>query len=222
MDTNPATAMDAIALGVLLLSSVLALMRGFVRESLSIASFIIASLAAIFTLPVFVTITRNWIQSEILATGVTAFLIFIASYILMTLATHKISGIVRRNHHIGVLDRTIGFAFGLVRGMVLLAIVLLGWNFFTTPQQTPQWVSKARIYPAITATAEILKSLIPNSRMSGIELPKINISAETNKAEQGYEQTDRNILDQVITTKLGDQEKKTKNSDTPTKEEPPK
>jgi membrane protein required for colicin V production len=216
MDANPATAMDAIALGVLLLSSVLALSRGFVRESLSIASFIVASLAAIFTLPMFLTVAMNWIESELIATVVTAFLIFVGVYILMTMLTHKVSGLVKYNSHIGVLDRTAGFAFGVVRGMVMLAIVLLGWNFFARADQTPDWVSKARMYPAVLATADALKSLVPNSRVAQIDVPEpARTQSQPQKPvarpkpkpvqaqpEQGYEQNDRNILNQVITTKL--------------------
>ncbi|PHR62610.1 MAG: hypothetical protein COA47_03430 [Robiginitomaculum sp.] len=211
MNANPALVLDVVALGVLLLSSVLALTRGFVRESLSIASFVVASLATIFTLPVFRQVTMNWIDSELIATGVTALTIFLGVYVVMTMLTHKVSGFVHMNRHIGVLDRTAGFAFGVVRGMVMLALVLLGWNFLTKPGQTPDWVSTARVYPVVSATAVALKSLVPNSIVSDIRVSENSPSApppqQTERApaqssEQGYEQSDRRTLDQVITTRL--------------------
>lgn len=208
MEANPATAMDALALGVLLLSSGLALTRGFVRETLSIASFIVAALVTIFTYSVFRDVAMNWIESELIATVITAFVIFIGVYVIMTMITHKIGDIVRRNSHVTVLDRTAGFAFGLVRGMIMLALVLLGWNFLAKPEQTPNWVSEARMYPVISSTAEALKSFIPNTRISNVTVPTSNNSQQSSlpaETEQGYQRTDRNILDQVITTKLKDE-----------------
>ncbi|VAV97563.1 hypothetical protein MNBD_ALPHA06-2242 [hydrothermal vent metagenome] len=211
MDANPATILDVIAFGVLALSSLFALARGFIRESLSIASFVVASLATIFTHSIFNQVTMRWIESEIIASVVTAAVIFLGVYVLMTFATRKISDFARRNPHISVLDRTAGFAFGLVRGMVMLALVLLGWNFVAKPEQTPDWIATTKVYPAVTATAEILKSLAPNSRASSIQIPDlIKNAASDNKMsappkpeqEQGYDQTDRSILDQVVTTKL--------------------
>jgi len=201
MDINPATALDIVAFGVLLLSSLLALTRGLIRESLSIVSFVVATLATIFTYPIFKTVTENWIESELIATIVTAAVIFLSVYALMTFTTHKLSGLARQNVHIGVLDRVCGFAFGVVRGMVMLALVLLGWNFVAKPDQTPDWVAQARVYPAISATAEALISLVPNSRLASTPI-------QTNQPakEQGYEQNDRNTLDQVVSTRLKDKE----------------
>jgi len=216
MEANPATAMDAIALGVLILSSLLALTRGFVRESLSIASFVVAALATIFTYAIFRDVAMNWIQSELVATILTAFVIFIGVYVIMAFITHKLSDIVRKNSHVSILDRTAGFVFGLVRGMILLALVMLGWNFLARPDQTPSWVSEARMYPAVHTTADALKLLIPNSRIAAIEVPAVeqNTPVEEPSApepvadepEQGYGQEDRNILDQVVTTKLAEEQ----------------
>ncbi|MBL1431010.1 MAG: CvpA family protein [Robiginitomaculum sp.] len=207
MEANSATAMDALALVVLLLSSGLALTRGFVRETLSIASFVIASLVTIFTYSVFRDVANNWIESELIATVVTSFVIFIGVYVIMTIITQKLSDIVRRNSHISALDRTAGLAFGIVRGMIMLAIVLLGWNFLAKPEQTPSWVHEARVYPAIHATAEALKSIVPNSRISQTAIAKPVSKKDEPKpeTEQGYQQSDRNILDQVVTTRLEEQ-----------------
>jgi membrane protein required for colicin V production len=207
MEANSAIAMDALAFVVLLLSSGLALTRGFVRETLSIASFVIAALVTIFTYSVFRDVARNWIDSELIATVLTSFVIFIGVYVIMTIITQKLSDIVRRNSHISALDRTAGLAFGVGRGMIMLAIVLLGWNFLAKPEQTPHWVKEARVYPAIHATAEALKSMVPNSRISqtSISEPAIKENNSTPKTEQGYQQSDRNILDQVVTTRLEDQ-----------------
>lgn len=210
MEANSAIAMDALAFVVLLLSSGLALTRGFVRETLSIASFVIAALVTIFTYSVFRDVAKNWIESELIATVLTSFVIFIGVYIIMTFITQKLSDIVRRNSHISALDRTAGLAFGIVRGMVMLAIVLLGWNFLAKPEQTPHWVKEAKVYPAIHATAEALKSIVPDSRISqtSIAAPSATKTPSKEKPapEQGYQQSDRNILDQVVTTKLEDQE----------------
>jgi len=216
MDINPATALDIVAFGVVLVSSLLALTRGLIRESLSIASFVVATLATIFTYPIFRTVTESWIESELIATIVTAAVIFLGVYALMTFATHKLSDLARRNAHIGMLDRIAGFGFGVVRGMVMLALVLLGWNYGVKPNQTPDWVTQARVYPAIAATSEALKSLIPDSRLASISTTNTTRPDQT-ATEQGYDQNDRKTLDQVVSTKLKNEEK-----DEPTEPNPQK
>jgi len=77
------------------------------------------------------------------------------------------------------------------------------------PEQTPHWVQEARVYPVIHATAEALKSMVPNSRISqtAIAEPASKKDEPTAKTEQGYQQSDRNTLDQVVTTRLKDQKK---------------
>lgn len=231
MAISPALAMDSVAVGVVLLSSALALTRGFVREALSIASFVVAALVTIFTLPVFRDVAMNWIHSELFATATTVAVVFLVTYLVMAYATARLSGVVKLHRHIGVLDRTAGFAFGAVRGMVLLAVALLGWNFLAKPDQTPDWVSKSRVYPAVNATAHALQSLAPKTApVRKIKVPDIpdsqgqqaahanpkqqaaKSSGTANTKEQGYEQSDRLTLDQVITTELKG-EKESSNDD---------
>lgn len=228
MAISPALAMDSVAIGVVILSSALALTRGFVREALSIASFVVAALVTIFTLPVFRGVAMNWIQSELIATGITVATVFLVTYLVMAYATAKVSGVVKLHRHIGVLDRTAGFAFGAVRGMVLLAVTLLGWNFLAKPDQTPDWVTNSRVYPAINATAHALQSLAPksapvrnikvpdlpdsDSSKTSVQKPKENKKQKPD-AEQGYEQSDRLTLDQVITTELKGEKDSSKNDE---------
>lgn len=233
MAISPALAMDGVAIGVVLLSSALALTRGFVREALSIASFVVAALVTIFTLPVFRDVAMNWIHSELFATATTVVTVFLVTYLVMAYATARVSGVVKIHRHIGVLDRTAGFAFGAVRGMVLLAVALLGWNFLAKPDQTPAWVSQSRVYPAVNATAHALQSLAPsNAPVRSIKVPDLPDSQsaptsdkssksqnqqdkKTTDKEQGYEQSDRLTLDQVITTELKGEKKSSDDENSP-------
>ena len=61
------SAFDGIGLAILLISGLLALVRGFVREALSVTAFVAASLAALWSLPVFIGPAREIIDPDWLA-----------------------------------------------------------------------------------------------------------------------------------------------------------
>ena len=214
MDGSAVTAFDAFALGLLFLSGLLALSRGFIRETLSVAAFIIAALATIFTYPVFKIPMRSLITPTWAADAVTVSAIFILVYMAVTLVTHHFTRRLGGGSDVGVLDRSAGFAFGIVRGMALLGLALILFNQLTPHNNMPGWLVNARLYPAINATARALQSLAPASapvnsqsiKASAQEAPAKPVPAtktatrKTRDQDQGYARTERQSLDQLIST----------------------
>ena len=121
----PISWLDVILIVVMLVSGFLAMVRGFTREVLSIFSWAVAAVAALY-------LTRNIgrrSKSSIpprpafaqigFAAGV-----FIITLIVVSLITFRISDRVL-DSRVGALDRTMGFLFGLARGFLLVAIVFI-------------------------------------------------------------------------------------------------
>lgn len=74
--TMPITLLDGILVGFTLVSAMLAMVRGFSREVLSIASWAIAALAAFFLYPYVLPYVTPYISNEMLAMAVAAAAIF--------------------------------------------------------------------------------------------------------------------------------------------------
>src|SRR3546814_20419830 len=122
MSSLPINPVDLIVIAVLLLSALLALFRGFVKEVLGIAGWVAAVAATIFFFPIVRDIVRSYIDSRLIADIVTGAAIFLPTLILCSLLTHWISEQVRASA-VSAVDRSLGFVFGLARGaLVVLAV----------------------------------------------------------------------------------------------------
>src|SRR5690606_15745770 len=104
----PITLLDGILVGFTLVSAMLAMVRGFSREVLSIASWAAAAAAAYFFYPVVTPYVAPYIDSAQLAQGAAAAIVFFVALILVTLITMKIADFII-DSRIGALDRTLGF-----------------------------------------------------------------------------------------------------------------
>jgi membrane protein required for colicin V production len=159
---------DIIVGVVLLVSGVFALVRGFVHEILAIGGWILAALAAlwaVFQVPKVHEIAHRFIEKDWLADVAAGAAIFLVVLIVASFFTHWVARHVQRSA-LGSADRALGFAFGLVRGMVFCALAYM--VFVWLEPQPPDWFSQAKSMPIIIKCAQIIQSLVPE-RFAQIE-----------------------------------------------------
>lgn len=168
---GPLTYLDIGVLAIALISGLLALYRGLTRELLAILSWIIAGLAVLYFLlnhrkfaeEIAVQMGFNPAESSTglyLAQGVVGLLIFVVVLILVHLITMRISDTIL-DSQIGMIDRMLGFIFGLARGFVIVVIpYMLALQFW--PNLETEWhvLRDAQTRPYITSTGESLKSFL--------------------------------------------------------------
>ena len=128
----PITLLDGVLVGFTLVSAVLAMVRGFSREVLSIASWIAAAAAIVF---------------------------FIA-LIVVTVITMKIADFII-DSRIGALDRTLGFLYGAARGILVVAVGLLFFSWLVGPNP-PAWIAEAKSLPLLEGVGDWLEGLLPD------------------------------------------------------------
>ncbi|XBQ15502.1 MAG: CvpA family protein [Oceanicaulis sp.] len=154
------SAFDLFALLVLFTSGVMALMRGFVREALTVTAFVAAALAALWTRPVFAGILEGAIGGPLTANLISMAVVFVLVYLAVSFITQSLQKNVKSGEDVPTVDRTLGFAFGVVRGLVLLGLLVLVFNN-AMPGAQPAWLTDAQIYPLVDATADLLQQLAP-------------------------------------------------------------
>ncbi|MEM7569036.1 MAG: CvpA family protein, partial [Pseudomonadota bacterium] len=107
-----------IAVGVILiLSAIIAFFRGFVTEVLSLAAWGGAVLATMFGYGPLAEWVNGWIDIEWLSKAVSIAFLFFFSMMFLRLITNKIGSMVRSSG-LGIADRSLGAAFGVLRGFV--------------------------------------------------------------------------------------------------------
>ncbi len=159
----PITLLDGILLAIMLVSAVLAMIRGFSREVLSIVSWIAAAGAAFYLYSQLTPSVQKYLPSlaanDTVANIIAATVVFLITLIVVSVITMKIADFII-DSRIGALDRTLGFVFGAVRGMLLVTVALLFFNWLV-PDEQPSWVAEAKSKPMLESIGERIVALLP-------------------------------------------------------------
>ena len=155
------TYLDLGVIAVVLISAFLAMLRGLTREVLAIASWGAAALAAIYLHPLALPYVKPYIAKDVIALGVAAAAVFFVTLIAVSLITIKLSDAIL-DSKIGALDRSLGFLFGAVRGLLLCVIAFVFFNWLVPAQTQPGWVKTARMRPLLQATGDRLMAVLPD------------------------------------------------------------
>lgn len=158
----PVTLLDIIVLSVMLISGLLAMVRGFLREIFSIMSWVVAAGVTVYFHKQALPYVKQYISQDSAALAVTVALLFLGTLLIASIITARISDLVL-DSRIGALDRTMGFLFGLARGLLLMVIALLFFNWLVPPEKLPPWVANAKTLPAIKNMGEWLKAQLPDN-----------------------------------------------------------
>jgi membrane protein required for colicin V production len=188
MDSLPINGLDLAVGIVLLISALLAFMRGFVHEVLSIAAWVGAVLAAVHGLPFARPIARGIIPIEWAADAAAAVLIFLVVLLALSILTNAVSRSIQKSA-LNNLDRSLGFAFGLVRALVFLGIGLIITDWLTSGER-PKWMTRAKTLPIIEMSAEGVKAVLPATFMVANDAAKDG-AAKINRALEHKETLDR-------------------------------
>ena len=125
------TWVDLAVLSVLLVSALLAFMRGFVSEVLGITAWLVAGLVALWAEPYARSQVEHWMDQ------------FVKMPALVTPVTYGGVFLVL-NSMLSGLDRSLGVVFGLARGAVLVICAYIGTQMLIPIGKWPEPVLKSR------------------------------------------------------------------------------
>lgn len=204
------TLFDIAVIAIMLVSGMLAMVRGFASEILSILSWVVAALAALLLYPLLVPLVQTVAEPYWLALTISAVVIFGVVYISISALTYRWTD---RAHggEIGFLDRSLGFIFGVFRGLFVVAIAFLLFTWLVPEREDrPGWIADARLLPLVDFVAGGLSALAsqqstaptepfftPEGRRTApvTEEPKSGTDSEDTT---GYKPSERRGLDQLF------------------------
>ena len=163
----PITLLDILLLVVMLISGLLAMIRGFMREILSIASWGIAALVTLYSYSRVLPIAKQYVASDMVATGISIGGVFLLTLLIVSIITVRISDMVL-DSRVGALDRTLGFLFGLGRGLIIVVVAFLFFAWLVPERSQPEWVRGAKSKVVLQSTGQWLMSMLPDDPESTI------------------------------------------------------
>jgi membrane protein required for colicin V production len=147
------TAFD-IGVGILvLISALLATTRGLTREILSLVTWAGAAAAAIWMWQFHPEIAREYVADDTVADIATVVVTFIVALIILHIITDS---------RLGPLDRTLGFVFGALRG-ILIAVVVVVFGRWLMADSLPVWAAEAQSLPMLESIGNSLVSALPDN-----------------------------------------------------------
>ena len=153
--------LDLGVIAIVLISAALAMVRGFTREVLAIASWGAAAVAAIYFHPLVLPYVKPYIAKDTVALAAAAAIVFFATLIVVSIITVKVSDAIL-DSKVGPLDRSLGFVFGAARGLLLCVIAFAFFNWLVPEKAQPAWVENAKTKPLLLSTGEQLMALLPD------------------------------------------------------------
>ena len=163
----PITLLDIILLVVMLISGLLAMIRGFMREILSIGAWGVAALVTLYSYPRVLPLAKQYISSDMVAAGASVGGIFLLTLLIVSIITVRISDMIL-DSRVGALDRTLGFLFGLGRGLIIVVVAFLFFAWLVPDRSQPEWVRGAKSKVVLQSTGQWLMSMLPDDPESTI------------------------------------------------------
>jgi membrane protein required for colicin V production len=157
----PITILDLILLGIMLVSGLLAMVRGLMREILSIAAWGAAALVTLYAFGKLLPVAKTYFNNDTVAAVVVVAGVFVGTLVVVSVITVRISDMIL-DSRIGALDRTLGFLFGLARGLLIVVVAYEFFIWLVPDKQRPDWVVGAKSRTMLDSTGDWLKGLLPD------------------------------------------------------------
>lgn len=161
------TWVDLFVAVVVIASMGFAIYRGFVRETLSIFSWAAAAFATLYfgryVVPL-MTPHFSPLMSEVMAYSA----VFILVLLPLSFIGHRVSQSVQGSQ-VGPVDRSLGAAFGVLRGLAVVAMLYILYSLVVPVHAQRAWITSARSLPLIRTSAKVLLSLLPSNQANFVE-----------------------------------------------------
>lgn len=162
--SGPIGAFDVIVVAVIVVSAIMSLGRGLIREATSVISFIIGGLVAYYALvlfeePVAAVLPKDW--PSIAPAAILVVVGFLAAYSLAAFLGARVSKLIHSNPEIGLVDRLAGAVFGVARGLLAVILFILLMQQVLPDEATPQFVADSKSYELLSGAAEWIRDHVP-------------------------------------------------------------
>jgi membrane protein required for colicin V production len=159
----PPWVFDVIIVLLIIVSAVMSLGRGLIREAFSVVAFIIGGIAAVLCLKL-----EPWLKStmspnepSMVPAAILVVVGFFVAYAAAAFVGGRLSKLIHASPEIGALDRLAGAAFGAARGVLAAVLFVLLMHQVLTPGAEPPEIAKSVSYPLLDSAASWVENTVP-------------------------------------------------------------
>ncbi len=213
------TFVDFVFISVIVISSVLAYNGGLIQESISVFAWIGTAFLTKYTFPIVEPKFASLFGGSSMFSAMSSYIsVFVVTIMLISFMNKSLSTRLHKSNF-GSIDKSLGFFFGFIRGILIMAVIyiMILW-FMPNAKSRPDWIKDAKSKPILKVTSMFISSLLPStsnfqeiktiiqSDMSGTEIetfeklskPVVEGSIDTSSAENGYRDSEMRDLERQL------------------------
>ncbi|MFZ4124911.1 MAG: CvpA family protein [Rickettsiales bacterium] len=154
---------DAIVLGVIALSALLSLFRGFVRELLSLGAWVGAGLITLYVFPDVAAYIKPHVKSTMVASGFASMGTYITALLIISLFNRMLLKMLKPGNEVGAMDNILGLLFGVARGILLVSIGYFTMSIMISEDEDkqPDFLKTSMTKPYVEQSAKWLAAIAP-------------------------------------------------------------
>lgn len=151
--------LDLVILGVIALSALISLIRGFVKESISLLTWIVAGVLAFRYFTPMASLLEPFVESPTVRNIAGFGILFVVTLIIGAVVNFIMSQLVSKTGLSGT-DKALGVVFGAARGVLIVTMIVLLASL--TPMPEASWWQDSAMVGFFQQLAEWVKGIIPS------------------------------------------------------------
>ncbi len=152
------TGFDYIVLTILGVSALLGMIRGLIKEVLSLLAFVLAVGAAVWWGGAIASALADHIANDFLRAAAAYGGVFVVVLLLVGLLNLTLTGLISRTG-LTPADHGLGAVFGLLRGALIIFVIVGLAGYTELPQET--WWREAKLSGAVVQAMQQSKTILP-------------------------------------------------------------
>jgi membrane protein required for colicin V production len=150
---------DLIIIVIIVISALISLVRGFVKESISLASWVVAGFIALRYFTALADLLEPYIESPTIRSGTGFAILFVCSLIVGAVINFMASQLVSKTGLSGT-DKSLGVVFGAARGIIIVIMLVLLAGL--TPMPSESWWKESTMVEYFASMAGWIKDILPD------------------------------------------------------------
>ena len=178
--------LDFVILAIVLVSALIALNRGLIKEVLSIVGWVLSTVIILYALPPALPFVKKYIGNGLIAGIATSLTLFVVFFVIWIYSTSSIIGKIRTSKLNG-LDRFLGLFFGVMRAFLLIVLFNIMMSWIIPNEKQPELLADSKYYQLAGSFAKPLEEMIPQETLKLIKDQALPMSMDK-KTQQDNEE----------------------------------
>lgn len=153
---------DAIVFGILFLSGLLSLFRGFIREVLSIIAWVGSALITLYNADKISAMLKPSLGEGAASIIVGTLGTYFAALVIISILNSILLRYLKPGSEVGALDKILGLVFGITKGVIIVVLGFYILTFVYDEDSTPEEIKTAWSYPAIQSATLVFVGMLPD------------------------------------------------------------